>query len=257
MPFDFIEALRIVEWVEGKHERLLVGSYRHAVVITCFSRGRQEAEFSNGRHKYFSYVEILTKNNTWIKGGAGMVPVLPDGRFIMVVEQRPPQGRFDNRPRYVELNNSRVDLESIGPFSSLEFPGGAVESGESIKAGFLRELQEESGVEEQFAEVYSRTRPHYAFGSDIACEGFIFVAYLSGLNYQDQVATDGGLNVFALTREEVERNIHNGVIASGQAALLQWFFYKEVEEARLDPRVMKELLDSGYLKIETVKIIHS
>lgn len=46
----------------------------------------------------------------------------------------------------LELESSRLDLLNFGHNSSLEFPGGAVESGEGLGAGFLRELAEETGA---------------------------------------------------------------------------------------------------------------
>ena len=184
-----------------------------------------------------------------------MVPVLPDGRLIMVVEQRPAHGRYANRPMVAEIQGEQVDLREFGVHSSLEFPGGAIEPGEGLKAGFLRELAEETEVEEQTALYYSCLRPVFVFGSDVAFQNFLGVVFLSGLSHEKHVKTDGGLNVFALTRDEVQRNIWNGVISSGQAALLEWSFYQEVEKLRNDPILEKELIQSGYVRIERVKIV--
>ena len=252
------EVLTEIEWVDGKCvERAIVGSYRHAITVICSKLGRQKAQFANGEYPYFAYIELLGSGGKWITHGTNIVPILPDHRLIMVVEQRPPHGRFAERPRFIELKKGTIDLNDFGPFSSLEFPGGAIEPGESFTAGFLRELQEESGVGEQSATLYRTLRPHYPFGADIALQAFLGVVFLSGLSYTEQVEHDGGLRVLALTEKEVQKNICNGVIASAQAALLGWAFYKEVKEMLGNTRMPteSEMVKSGYLAIEHVKII--
>ena len=117
------------------------------------------------------------------------------------------------------------------------------------------QLSEEAGIPDQKAVVYSRAHPIYAFGSDIAGANYYCVAYLTGLKFPEKVDDEGGvLNVFALSEGEVERNIRDGVIASGQAALLSWPFYQEVARARRDRDFLEYLEVSGYLKIEEVQI---
>jgi len=249
--------LRNIYWEEG---RIITyegdAPYRYRIAIHCSSYGRQIAAFVNGTFPYFCYIEIVNAKEEWVAKGAGIVPVLPDGRFIMIVEQRPLQERFPYLQMMIaQIGGRNVDLRTFGPFSSLEFPGGGVEPSEGLKAGFIRELAEETGVEEQTALCYRRGYSIYPFGSDIACANHIAVAFLSGLSYQEHVATDGGLTVFALTRDEIVRNIRSGVIRSGQAALLQWGFYREVEEAFVDPRLEQELIECGYLIKERVKIV--
>ncbi len=210
--------------------------------------------FTNGEHPYFSYIELVSDDGQWSSGGTSVVPILPDGRVIMVVEQRPAQSRFPDRPMIAEVNGQPFNLSQFGPFSSLEFPGGAIDPGEGLRAGFLRELQEETGVEEQLGLYYNRLHPIYHFGGDIAVRVFTGVVYLSGFSYDKQVKTDGGLTVVALTHDDVENNIHNGVIHSGQAALLQWSFYKEVKMLRYDKGYKDKLIKSGYLGVEHIKI---
>ena len=241
-------------WEDGKVIHVCEGPYRTRIVVHCSLKGRQKTMFENGEHPYFSYMELLDPNGSWIKQGASMVPVLSDGRFLMVVEQRPAQGRYDNVASIAKIYGEDIDIKQFGPFSSLEFPGGAIDTGEGIKAGFLRELSEETGVENQLAKYYGRRRPLYPQGSDMALQANLGVVFLSGVKFEKYVATDGGLLVFALSRAEVMLNIHRGVICSGQAALLPWAFYREVEEARASEEVMRRMVDSGYLAVEDVKI---
>lgn len=247
-------ALRKINWVEGAIEPILEAPYRYRVVAHCSSRGRQKAEFANGEHSYFCYIETISETGQWIEKCASVVPVLPDGRLIMIVEQRPAQGRYSDRPLIAEIQGKRVDLRAFGPYSSLEFPGGAVEPGEGLRAGFLRELIEETGVQEQTALYYSQIHPLYALGSELALQSFMNVIFLSGLSYEKYVRTDGGLNVFALTPDEVQQNIWNGVIHSGQTGILSWSFYKEIEALRRNPALEQELVRSGYIRVENIKI---
>lgn len=251
-------SLNVEEWQEGRVIYVAVGSYRHRTVIHCTESGRQSAVFADGKeHKFAGYMEIMNGKGEWIRQGAGMVPVLPDGRMLMVVEQRPPQGRFENRPTIAMIGGEKVDLAKFGPHSSLEFPGGAVEPGQGLKAAYLAELVDETGVGEQSAMWYSRTPPVYPFGSDLALQQFLSVVYLSGLKFEPYVADDGGLQVFALTEKEVQENIWGGVICSGQAALLQWAFYQEVKKARVDEVFAQKLFVANYMKASQVQIIKS
>jgi len=248
------ELIQSIEWQDGKVFPIAEGPYRHRIVVHCSLRGRQKAMFANGERPYFCYLELFSGNGQWIKEGAGIVPVLPDNRLLMVVEQRPAQGRYPDRPMIAKIGGKDVNLRTFGEHSSLEFPGGAIDPDEGLKAGFLRELQEETGVQEQSAVAYSFCRPTYPFGSDIALRGYCHVVFLSGLSYQQHVATDGGLNVLALTPDEVQLNIWMGTIHSVQAALTAWSFYKEADLARGAVLFRERLLTLGYLKIEEIRI---
>lgn len=246
-------SLREIEWQEGKVVPIAEGPYRYRMVVHCSVHGRERATFANGEYSYFCYVELLAGNGELITGGVAIVPILSDGRLIMVVEQRPAQSRFSNRPTVAQIGGRSIDLSHYGPYSSLEFPGGAIDPGEGLKAAFLRELIEETDVKSQTAVYYKRCQPIYHYGSEIPIQLSIGVVFLSGLSYSKQVKTDGGLAVFALTPDEVQQNIWNGVICSGQAALLPWAFYEEVEEIR-ESNLESELVDSGYLGVEKIKI---
>ena len=246
-------ALTDIVWQEDKVASIVEGPYRHRVVVYCSSMGRQKAEFANGEFPYFAYIENVNKKGEWVSRGNNIVPVLQDGRILMVVEQRPIVALFPGHPTKVEFQNGKTF--DLGKFGSLEFPGGGVEPGEGLTMGGMRELSEEAGIEDQRALVYTRAHPIYAFGSDIAGANYYCVAYLTGVAFPDSVEDEGRvLNVFALSENEVERNIRNGVIASGQAALLSWPFYKEVVTARKYNNFLEELVKTGYLKVEEVQI---
>jgi hypothetical protein len=248
--FDVAAFLRGQIWEEGKVIQVVQSSYRTRTTITCYAAGRQKAEFANGPGGYGAYVELTRPDGTWISQGTNFVPVLPDGRILMIVEQRPPQFRLANQPQTLIVGGEQIDLRQFGPYSSVEFPGGAIDP----KSKFLDELEEETEVEDQKATVYKRTVPFCPQGSDLALEGFLNIAYLTGKHFSPQVKTDGGLNVLALTPDDVEENIHLGNIRSGQAALMGWAFYQEVERARRDNDYLKKLLSRGYLEVVTVDL---
>ncbi len=242
-------------WKEGFVVPVAYGPYRHRVVVHCTIDGRQKAMFVNGEKPYAGYIELLSPSGQWIEAGSGVVPVLSDGRMLMVVEKRPAQGRYEDRPMLARIGGKEKDLRVLfGPNADMEFPGGAANPNEGLKFAGLRELVEETGIQEQTALYYGRRWPLYPFGSDICISQHLGVAFLSGMSFQDRVEDDGGLNVFALTEEEVQENIWRGVICAGQAALLQWAFYQEVKKARADAAFQEKLVSKGYLSIEEMKV---
>lgn len=254
--FNFRDVLAETVWEEGKVVSLVIGSYRHEIVATCSTAGRQKAIFANGEFPYFAHTELLGAGGKRIEQGAGIVPVLPDNRLLMVVEQRSPQGKVAERPYMVErVSKPPIDLRKMGPYSSLEFPGGAVDPfDKNLKSGFLRELGQETGVESQTATLYRTLHPVYAFGADIPVKAYFGVAFLSGVRYEEYVKDDGGLYVLALTEEDIRRNIANGVIVSGQAALLQWNFYRDIMLALKNSELITMFLSTGYYIKETVRL---
>ncbi|OGZ47405.1 MAG: hypothetical protein A3J54_02355 [Candidatus Ryanbacteria bacterium RIFCSPHIGHO2_02_FULL_45_13b] len=250
--FDFRDVLREIEWEDGKLvERWVVGSYRHAVTLVCSSLGRTKGNFANGTFPYFAYGELMSPNGEWIKYGNNVVPVLPDGRFLMVVEQRPVLLRYPEHPRIVEHTGHQFDL---GPCGALEFPGGAYNPRESFTAGILRELREETEVEEQRAKVIRRVPGVYPFSADLALQMTFSVVYLSGLSFSDYVEDDGGLRVIALSEEEVWQNIHSGVISSAQSALTGWALWQEIRSAK-ESGMFDRLVQMGYLALDDVQIV--
>ncbi|MBU6500562.1 MAG: NUDIX domain-containing protein [Patescibacteria group bacterium] len=246
------EELRGVEWQEGKHVRLAVLLYRYAVIVVCSSHGRQKAQFANGVFPYFEYMEIVNMRQDWYKQGNNVVPVLPDGRLLMVIEERPTNERYPERVSRVILDNG--NSFDLGTMKSLEFPGGGIDPGEGITLGILRELGEETEVPDQKVTLYRRVHPIYMFGSDLASANFCSVAYLSELRFEKWVENDGGLRVVALSESEVEYNIETGAISSGQAAIHGWQFYKEVIAAKKNFMLMARLTNNGYLSIEEVSL---
>lgn len=248
------EALKDVVWEDGKIEPIVEGPYRYRIMVLCTPLGSQKALFANGEFRYFCYIQCLSGAGVWNPQGGLVVPVLPDGKILMTVQQRPAQGCYKDRPLVAEVEGQPLDLAQFGPYSSLEFPGGGVDPSEGLKAGFLRELAEETGVARQTALYYHRCHPVYAFGSDVAGQNFIGVAFLSGLHFERHVATDGGMVVLALSRSDVEKNVRNGVIHSANGAIIGWDFYRDVERARQDQKFLEEVVVTGYLRVEKVVI---
>ncbi|MDO8600652.1 MAG: NUDIX domain-containing protein [bacterium] len=240
--------LKSLEWREGNRIPLPANSYRSRTIICCSYEGRRKAEFANGIFPYFSYIEILGSRGTWSPRGVNIVPVLPDGKVLMVIEQRPAQYVSDQHPQYVYVDGKTIPLASFGPYSSLEFPGGGIDpEDKNMTIGALRELWEETGVDDQEIEIYTQTHPTHLMGSDIALEGYLTIVRLSDGRFAAKVKNDGGLKVFSLSEDEVEYNRHLGVFSAAQAGLLTWAFYKEV--IRAHPMDLKRLQDIGYLTI--------
>lgn len=235
------------EWKAGKVIDIVQGSARHKTVIHCSPTGRQTHQFTNGPGNTAAYVELTRPDGTWIQYGAGIVPVLPDGRLIMVLEQRPPQGRYEQATHFV-LDGEVIDLTAFGPYTSIEFPGGAIDD-ESFQAGFLRELSEETGVSPT-GQVYMGRHLVHPTGSDVALAMRYGVIYLEGMKFDKYVDTDGGLSVLSIRPEDVWKNFYAGHIRSGQAALINLLFYKEIEEMRRSGKVDNDFVES---KIVTLK----
>ena len=249
------ERLAEEEWAEGRIITLPAQSYRHAVTVACYAQGRQRAKFANGEHNYGAYVELLTATGERNAAGSGIVPVLPDGRLLMVVEQRPAQGPCKGRGGILTDKGRWLDLSKFGPYSSLEFPGGAKDSPETIRSSALRELVEETGVQDQKAELFLREHPIYPMGSDMSLANTYGVIFLQAMEFQDYVRTDGGLVVLALTTDSIQKNIWSGVISSGSGALLPWNFYREVMEIKRFPDLMETLVNTRYMSIHRVNIV--
>lgn len=171
---------------------------------------------------------VVSQSGTLFAGNT--VPVLPDGRILMVLEHRGPNIHYPTLPKMITRTDG-ADI-SLGATGSLEFPGGTIEKGEGIKSGLIRELVEETGLQGSIAVLYYRKHPMIVHNATVALGIVYSVIYLpEGVNYERYVENDGGLHVFALTEADIESNIVGGAINSGQAALLGWFFYKTVKGA--------------------------
>lgn len=253
---DIAAAVAGERWEEGKIIHLAQGSPRHRVVLMCTESGRQMAGFINdGAGRYNTHVEITGPDGSWVSQGVNVVPVLPDGRLIMVVEQRPAHGRFQGQiAKTFVCDGKEIPFEAYGPHSSLEFPGGAVDPGESFKAGFLRELSEETRVAKQMAVMWERVPPYFQTGADVAIAMKVYVVYLKHMHFEKEVTSDGGLSVLAFRPQEVQENIWRGAIVANQAGLLGWNTYQEVERANGDAYLARRLFQEKYLRMSEVRV---
>lgn len=240
------KGLKILHWEEGKVYSFIEGPYRHAIAIICSSLGRQKAIFAGGEeHNYFAFLTIGSGRT-----GANIVPVIPNGKLLMVIEQRPAQGRASDRPQPY-IDGKRFDLSRYGTYSSLEFPGGAIEPDESVTIGALRELLEETGLTNQSAQFFRTLSPQFIFGSDVTSANFYGVVFLSKNAYNRWTANDGGLYILTIEPAEVLRNIQIGAIVSVQAGLMPWFFYEKVMTMRNgEPNGWDTLITEEGIKIK-------
>lgn len=240
--------LRAVEWEEGKVVDLVMGTYWYKLVVQCSSGGKQKAVFADGKeHPYF---EFARSPNDAVRYATNIVPVLPDGRFLMVVEQRGPHALYPERPRVVgRANGKNIELGSYG---SLEFPGGAIDPGDkSVSSGALRELVEETGIQDQTVSLFLKNTPVIAHGAGVALGMKIAVVYLGSPNRAEWVFEDGvKMRTFALTEEEIEGGLVSGAINSGQAVCLGWQFYKDcIKVGKDEGRAIyrESLIRKGYI----------
>lgn len=249
----YLEQLTKIEWQKDTHIPLPPASYRYQIVVVCSPHGRQKAQFANGIYPYFTYVEQLDKNHQWIERGTTLVPVLPDGRLLTVIEQRPVLARHPDIPYIAVVGGKKLDLRKFGPYSSLEFPGGAVDPNEEIRAGFLRELIEETEIGEQTATLFMRRRPLFMALSEIASCQHFGVAFLSGMKFEEKTESDGGLWVHALHESEVAYNIIVGVMHSSNTEI-GFELYCKVKRALQSPVDMEIMIQGGYLERIVTKV---
>ncbi len=237
----FLEILKNHEWVEGKRIPVLLASYRHVIVVACSQSGRNKAQFSNGEFPYFAHVALASRKLDFIENGCMIVPVLPDGRVIMIIEQRPPTATRAEQNRRLELKNEDLQL---GPDDSVEFPGGAIEIGENIVVGSLRELVEESGVPNQPVTLYLAKYPCNNW-MELALKTFYGFALLTKNEFSPKTTDEGGeLRVLAITPEEVDTNIDNGVINSAMV-MVNWNFYHAVTNRGLPQNINFHIINTN------------
>jgi len=218
-----------IEWAKGKRIVFEPSSYRHRQVIECMPGRPFKARFANGEFSYIAYWELVRGDGSWNKQGVNLIPVLPGEpkRYLMVVEQRAPMGQYQRDiRRTLELSSGELDLRKFGPNSSLEFPGGAVEAGETVVLAGLKELAQETGIPEQPGILYINPHPIFPFVCDLAHVNYMGAIFLSSSEFAKQVQNDGGLRVLALTAGEIERNIGNGVFCSMNAGLGMWYWFE-------------------------------
>lgn len=138
-----------------------------------------------------------TATREWIKhpGAAAVVPVLADGRIVMVKQYRYPVGKV-----------------------TLEIPAGKLDLNEAPEICARRELKEETGFEASVLEKLSAIGTTMAF-SDEMIHLYIATDLTKGESCPDE---DEFINTVALTPEEIQELILDGGIydAKTVAALL-------------------------------------
>ena len=243
-----LEDLKRIMWEEGKHIPVRNVSYRYVLVIGCSKDGGHRAEFANWTFSYFCYMQTGRVSEWSMENppiGGHIVPVLPDGRVLMIVEKRPPLSRF-RRGSVLHRAGGDILLDDL---DSPEFPGGGIKPGERVTAGLIRELCEESGATGKCT-IYRITPPTPPFCSDMAVANYYAVAFLQENVLDGYIEHDGGLRVLTLTEDEVEANIDGGVLVSSHAVLTPWYLYQRVKRARSDPGFRERLERNGYLVVE-------
>lgn len=221
----WLGGLSEIEWVKDKRIEFYALSYRHRQVTVCVEGRPFTTMFKNGGK---SYLELVCGDGGWNRVGVNIIPTLSDGRVLMVVEQQAPLSGFSEDLLHIlELSGGQqsLDLRKFGEFSSLEFPGGGIEVGESVAIGALSELAAETGIPEQEGVLYCSPHLVFPYPSDLAHGNYISAVYLKSLEFASHVKNDGGLNVLALTSQEIEVNIRNGVFCSMNAGLYMWYWY--------------------------------
>src|SRR3989344_3664628 len=209
----------------GRKGKTVVGQPQEALYPQCTRDALKNIVWEDG--KEHSFFEFARSPNDDVLFATNIVPILPDGRFLMVLEQRGPHALYPERSRVVERAGGR-DIE-LGPYGSLEFPGGAVDPGEGVSSGALRELVEETGIKNQEVELFLKNAPVIAHGAGVALAMKLAVAKLSSPNQEEWVFEDGvKMPIFALTEKEIDWGIGSGSINSGQAVHLGWQFYKSI-----------------------------
>lgn len=125
------------------------------------------------------------------KGAAAVVPVLPDGRILMVRQYRNALERYT-----IEI-----------PAGGLDFPE------EPHYNAALRELKEETGYSAQELELLIKINTTVAFCDEIIS---IFVAFLDGNKGEQDLDEDEFINVVPYELDELERMIYAGEITDSK-----------------------------------------
>lgn len=125
------------------------------------------------------------------KGAAAVVPVLPDGRILMVRQYRNALERYT-----VEI-----------PAGGLDFPE------EPHYDAALRELKEETGYIAKELELLIRINTTVAFCNELIS---VFVAFLDGNRGEQDLDEDEFINVVPYEVKELERMIYAGEITDSK-----------------------------------------
>lgn len=174
-----------------------------------------------------AYWELQRQDGSWNRAGINIVPILPNGDALVVVEERGSLRPFvSDIPHVLKLSGGKeLDLRRFGEGSTLGFPGGEIKTGEVVKIGGLRELVEETNIPPQRGLLYLHSHLVFPYPSDLAHANHMGVIYLASSDFAPRVANDEGLNILALTPDEIEVNIRNGVFCSMNAGTYMWRWY--------------------------------
>lgn len=230
-------------------------SGRHQQCFLCTERGKSTAEFSNGSFQYGAFQRLIRPDGSPITDSAGVVAVLPDHRLLVVVEERWSLACYpEDVVSQIWVDGKLRDMADIAPgfkFPSVEFPGGAIDFFDaSYASGALREVFEEAGV--TAGELFLQKHGTMTLGSDMALRARHGVLLLESSEFRPYTTNDGGLHVLALTSNDVERNIIEGRMNSGQAAQSHFFWYK-VYMSYVDTERLEQTFSRQKVSIKTLE----
>lgn len=121
------------------------------------------------------------------KGAAAVVPVLPDGRILMVKQYRNALERY-----------------------TLEIPAGGVDSpDEPHYDAAMRELKEETGYEAESMELLIKINTTVAFCNELIS---VYVAFVQDKRGEQDLDDDEFIHVVPCKVEELEQMIYDGKI---------------------------------------------
>lgn len=134
---------------------------------------------------------IVTWDFIGHKGAAAVVPVLPDGRILMVKQYRNALERY-----------------------TVEIPAGGLDTpDEPHYNAALRELKEETGYTAKELEFLIKINTTVAFCNEVIS---IYVAFLDGVMGEQDLDEDEFINVVPFEISELERMIYSGEITDSK-----------------------------------------
>ena len=210
-------------------------------------RGSQEAQFANGKHRYFALVGIVGGDGTLRPYGGHIIWVLPNGNVLMVVNTRPGiLAGGGRRTNILTFTDGRPNFD-MGPMGSLEFPGGSIDPGESVNAGMLREGFEETGVvipKGVQVRTLRGTDPVMLQIAEIIIAMYHRIIFLpEGSTFPNFVQNDGGLHVINISPGDLILNMDRGAIVAGSTLASLLFFSR----AMGGPQNVQHLIEQGAL----------
>ena len=220
-----------IEWTEGSMSLVQTGLYgRHGNFVFMTERGSQEAQFANGKRRYFALVGIVGGDGVLRPYGGHIIWVLPNGNVLIVVNTRPGilaiGGRRSN---ILTFTDGRPNFD-MGPMGSLEFPGGSINPGESVKAGMLREGFEETGVvipKGVQVRTLRGTDPVMLQIAEIIIAMYHRIIFLpEGSTFPNFVQNDGGLHVISISPGDLLLNVDLGAVVAGSTLASLLFFLR-------------------------------